>query len=198
MTHSNIHPMELTNVHSFHQLFHQFIVSNQVVRIVSNRALYQVQLNNQRCYFFIYSFWAQLHRQGTRSSNQPKMAFVRRWKSMAVLIEDIFRKFMEISPIHRKDSLESKIDTYMDMETFVGKCPGYYFKKCLQTRNIMKTRIQYNVVQRSSLVRRCCTGYLDSDGECLPYCMAGCLNGNCTSPNHCTCYDGYEEDEFNR
>lgn len=116
---------------------------------------------------------------------------------MAVLSEDIFGNNVNFS-FHRKDSLESRIDTYQDLETFVGKCPGYYFKKCLQTRNILKTRIHYDVVKRSSLVRKCCTGYLDYDGECLPYCMSGCQNGNCTGPNHCTCYDGYEEDEFNR
>lgn len=99
---------------------------------------------------------------------------------------------------HRKDQLESEIVTYLEIETFVGRCPGYYFRKCLQSRSTIKSRVHYDVVKRSSLVRKCCTGYLDYDGECLPYCMTGCLNGNCTSPNHCTCYDGYEEDEFNR
>lgn len=127
------------------------------------------------------------------------MDFVHRWKSRQFSLTFLpFGNLFSIFCPHRKDSLESSIVTYMDLQTFIGKCPGYYFKKCLQSKNVIKTRLHLEIVRHSTLVRKCCYGYLDYDGECLPYCMSGCLNGNCTGPNHCTCYDGYEEDEFNR
>lgn len=123
---------------------------------------------------------------------------VHRWRSKQNLIPLEHLVSNSIFLFHRKDQLESQIVTYLDIETFIGRCPGYYFRKCLQSRSTMKSRVHYDVVKRSSLVRKCCPGYLEYDGECIPYCMAGCPNGNCTRPNHCTCYDGYEEDEFNR
>lgn len=84
------------------------------------------------------------------------------------------------------------------METYWGKCPGYYFKKCVLERTQVKTRINYELETQTIVNRRCCEGYAEIKGSCVPHCALGCVFGNCTGPNECTCYEGYVMEKQNK
>lgn len=85
----------------------------------------------------------------------------------------------------------------MDTETFYGRCPGYYFKKCLRERQVLKTRTENQVQEVSETVKRCCDGYVKNEQKntCQPICDHHCEFGSCTAPNKCTCYEGYVQTE---
>lgn len=88
----------------------------------------------------------------------------------------------------------TKMVTYFDLVTAYDKCPGYYFKKCLQQKYVPKTRADAQLITYSEVVRRCCDGYASLGDRCIPICTNHCFFGNCTAPNFCTCYEGYEKD----
>lgn len=95
---------------------------------------------------------------------------------------------------HRKQKLVAVPVPYTEKETYYGRCRGYYFKKCLNERYVAKTRIEHQVKNYTETVRSCCDGYAELVvKKCLPICDHGCVFGNCTAPNECTCYEGYEK-----
>lgn len=83
---------------------------------------------------------------------------------------------------------------YNDIETFYGRCRGYYFKKCINERHVTKTRIENQLREYNETVHKCCDGFAQNPdkNKCLPICEHNCVFGNCTSPNICSCYEGYE------
>lgn len=97
-----------------------------------------------------------------------------------------------------EERIISTLVTYYELETSFGTCNGYFYKKCLKQQNKLKTRPHFEKVSFTKLETDCCSGYTSFDGKCIPVCIAGCLNGVCSAPNKCTCFDGYEEDMFNR
>lgn len=58
----------------------------------------------------------------------------------------------------------------------------------------MKTRIEQQSSNITEEVQECCDGYVKmlNNDKCLPICENSCVYGNCTAPNVCTCYEGYE------
>ena len=95
--------------------------------------------------------------------------------------------------ITRKQRLVTVPVQYLEKETYYGRCRGYYFKKCLNERTVPKTRNEQRIEDYMEKVRRCCDGWAERSGiGCLPICERSCIFGNCTEPNTCTCYEGYE------
>lgn len=100
--------------------------------------------------------------------------------------------------ISRKKKIVSVKVPYTETERFYGRCPGYYFKKCINERRTPKERVEQRIQEVTSIVRACCDGYAESttsSNRCLPICEPGCVYGNCTLPNTCTCYSGYKTNE---
>ena len=40
-------------------------------------------------------------------------------------------------------------------------------------------------------VETCCDGWHKSEGDCVPFCKNGCVQGNCSAPHTCSCETGY-------
>ncbi|XP_064645101.1 protein draper-like [Lineus longissimus] len=61
------------------------------------------------------------------------------------------------------------------------------------TNYLMRYRTAYRQVwdTKSRVEYKCCRGYHEVVGVCKPTCSFSCGNGDCTSPNVCTCKSGY-------
>ncbi|XP_066582530.1 platelet endothelial aggregation receptor 1-like isoform X2 [Prorops nasuta] len=86
--------------------------------------------------------------------------------------------------------LESRYVPYV--ETYKKRMfGGIYYKT--DTRINYKT--EYHVTWFT--FKKCCNGYIEkmSAGRsiCQPICEQTCQNSNCTGPNHCACFPGYEK-----
>lgn len=80
------------------------------------------------------------------------------------------------------------------MVTFISRCRGSYFKRCVNERSIPKTRYEDRMEPIKTYEKKCCTGYtpaIDSPNKCVPICDPACEFGTCTAPNKCTCQEGY-------
>lgn len=106
---------------------------------------------------------------------------------------DLFCIFFLNFFVTRKQRLVTKSVPYLEKESFYGRCRGYYFKKCLQERTVTKMRNEQKIEEFTEKVRRCCDGWAERPGiGCLPICERSCIFANCTEPNTCSCYEGYE------
>lgn len=87
---------------------------------------------------------------------------------------------------------------YIDKVTFIARCRGSYFKRCINERLITKTRFEDRIQPTKSREQKCCTGYttaIDSVDKCVPVCEPACEFGTCTAPNTCECHEGYTKHE---
>lgn len=88
-----------------------------------------------------------------------------------------------------------EVVTFLNAESVYEKCPGYYFKKCYQTRYRERTKIENHLVRTTEISKKCCFGYLQLDDDCIPNCPTNCPNGRCVAPNVCQCNEGYAMDQ---
>lgn len=93
--------------------------------------------------------------------------------------------------IHRKQVIEYQTVSYDDVETYMGRCRGAYFRRCLNYRDVKKTRSEPKMVEKIETIQKCCDGFTKHGDECLPFCSSNCNNGVCSAPNTCTCNSGY-------
>lgn len=81
---------------------------------------------------------------------------------------------------------------YYDIVTFIGRCRGSYFRRCVNEKSIPKMRYEERIEPKKTHEQKCCTGYtLANSSFCVPVCEPACEFGTCTAPNTCTCQEGY-------
>lgn len=119
-----------------------------------------------------------------RCTATKKWAF-RYWESLKRSQFDFF--------VFSKSEFYTELVPYMHEESFFGQCPGFYFRKCRQTRFVTRHRIESNIRTVTEIEKTCCSGYVEVAGECYPQCI-DCENGKCTAPNICLCNEGYVND----
>lgn len=84
---------------------------------------------------------------------------------------------------------------YYVTEIHYARCHGHLFRRCLQERRVQKYRTENQKNETKEIVQKCCDGYTANPytKKCAPVCVHSCIYGTCTSPNNCTCYNGYEK-----
>uniref|UniRef100_A0A1B0DAJ0 EGF-like domain-containing protein n=1 Tax=Phlebotomus papatasi TaxID=29031 RepID=A0A1B0DAJ0_PHLPP len=84
---------------------------------------------------------------------------------------------------------------YTTKELFKKQCPFTTAKlECPFWRNVTKYETVDKVVAEENKFVACCEGYfLKNNESCLPLCKDQCINGNCTAPDECTCWEGYNK-----
>lgn len=93
--------------------------------------------------------------------------------------------------MYSKQIVENVEVAYQELETYMGRCRGAYFRRCVNHRTVEKTRLEPKMREEVETIRKCCDGYVAHDQRCLPFCSNNCNNGLCTAPSTCTCNDGY-------
>lgn len=93
--------------------------------------------------------------------------------------------------MYSKQVVENEEVSYDDVETYMGRCRGAYFRRCINYRSVQKTRLEPRMKEQVNEIRKCCDGFVAEDQSCLPFCRNNCNNGICSAPNTCTCKEGY-------
>ncbi|CAI8037191.1 Phosphatidylinositol phosphatase PTPRQ [Geodia barretti] len=76
------------------------------------------------------------------------------------------------------------------VSSLVSSCCGLFcWSRCYRRTYTTRYVTQSHVVYRAVPV--CCAGYSGDGHTCTPLCGTGCVNGRCTSPGVCTCYNGW-------
>lgn len=90
----------------------------------------------------------------------------------------------------------STLISYTEKITIAAICKddeyGLGYVNCIKTKDVLKTRIEWNEISSLKAIRQCCAGYSEtSSNVCMPICVNGCENGVCIAPNQCKCDEGY-------
>jgi len=83
--------------------------------------------------------------------------------------------------------LQSVKEAYSE---FCLTCPPTF--KEIKYKTVLETRWKLEPVTRLVVMTECCDGYkMNDEKKCEAYCSEGCINGECTGPERCSCHPGY-------
>ncbi|XP_033613974.1 platelet endothelial aggregation receptor 1 [Fukomys damarensis] len=66
---------------------------------------------------------------------------------------------------------------------------------CPQPTVVYRTVYRQVVKTDHRLRLRCCQGFYESSGTCVPVCAQECVHGRCVAPNQCQCVPGWRGDD---
>jgi len=70
-------------------------------------------------------------------------------------------------------------------------CLKHITLRCAEYETVMEKKWKLENISRVVVRKKCCPGYEQLDGGCVPTCEQPCLNGECVQPEVCRCNSGY-------